>query len=437
MAHPRPSHLLACYFILSLWVSLVTQTLLGTRVVIYCTVPTGSGTNTIGTITFDGQTSTVTRRTSSNAVYADLWYDSGPIANVKHTITIANGGSSSDSPLQLDRFHVEGDSILDSSPVAPVTAPKSTTSQPTPADNIPSKQASVSISISTTTVQHNPSGVSSSSSSSSSPSASLPSSTSSNSSERSSTQSSSSSASTTSTAGAGEKTVTAVQFITTAADGSVTTQFINPPTQQSAVGASSTPVGAIVGGVIGGLLLICIVILLLCLRRHRRSQGRPFLQLNRSNTSVTDDQILAVAPPRLTDVTPFHRVSQLEQPTEQQDTEMGEHPTAISTSLAPGHHVDPAARRLTEKNPVYSGSGQAQSPLNLDLYATNRLHTQYGDIFDHQTPTSMYASSVFTPPESSNNRPPSYQSAKPLGSTMLPSSPLHDEKHIPQQAHGS
>lgn len=137
----------------------------------------------------------------------------------------------------------------------------------------------------------------------------------------------------------------------------------------------------------------------------------------------------------MTDVTPFQRASQLEQPTEQQDPEMSEHAAATSAS---DHHDDTIiVRRFPEKNPANHGSTAAQSPLNLDPYARNRLQMQYGDMFDHQTPTSMYASTVFTPPESSNNRPPSYQSARPPGSATLPSFPLRNEKDFPPQPHGS
>ncbi|KAH9484605.1 hypothetical protein JR316_0004087 [Psilocybe cubensis] len=388
------------------------------RVVIYCTVPPGSGTNAIGIITLDGQATTVTRQTGPSAVYADMWFDSGQIANIQHTITIANGGSSSDSPLMFDRFHVEGDTILNSTPVAPAPPPSPTVAPQT----LRLTSLSVSVSVVTTTVRHSSSSISSIASSRKSSSTSSSSSVSTNLTGTSTSQSSS----TTGIGSSADKTVTSIQFVTTAADGNVATQSVNPA-QEDATGSSSTNVGAIAGGVIAGIvLIIAFMLFLLCLRRRRRSCGAPFMQLNRSNTSVV--------PRRMTDVTPFQRASQLEQPPEQQDPEMSEVAPASSTS---DHHDNgTVVRRFPEKNPAYYGSNTVQSPVSLDTYARNRLQAQYGDILDHQSSSSMYATTIYAPPESSN-RPPSYQSARPPGSATRRSFPHRDEKNTPPIPNGS
>lgn len=77
--------------------------------------------------------------------------------------------------------------------------------------------------------------------------------------------------------------MTTIFSVSTAADGSVSTQTIESPIQSSdqLSASSSPPVAAIVGAVIGGIVLFVIVLLLLCLRRRRRRQGQ-FLVLGNS-----------------------------------------------------------------------------------------------------------------------------------------------------------
>lgn len=80
----------------------------GTRVVIYCTIPIGSGTDVLATVTLDGHPTTFSHLTNSSAIYASVLFDSGPIPDIRHSIVLTNSGSAATSPLQLDRFHLEG-----------------------------------------------------------------------------------------------------------------------------------------------------------------------------------------------------------------------------------------------------------------------------------------------------------------------------------------
>ncbi|PPQ69902.1 hypothetical protein CVT26_014165 [Gymnopilus dilepis] len=103
-----------------------TITFTGTRIVMYCTLFHGTG-NEIANINFDGTTTTVSKPSQSEDVYNDVWFDSGEVLGVQHTLVVSNGGGSSDTPLQLDQFFIEGTVDAPSAPPPPPPPPPTST----------------------------------------------------------------------------------------------------------------------------------------------------------------------------------------------------------------------------------------------------------------------------------------------------------------------
>uniref|UniRef100_A0A8H7XIW9 Uncharacterized protein n=1 Tax=Psilocybe cubensis TaxID=181762 RepID=A0A8H7XIW9_PSICU len=101
----------------------------GTRVVVYITVPIGSGTGVHATVTLDGAQTAISHQTNTTAIYNVILFDSGPISDTPHTISLTNAGSALDSPLQFDRFHLEGENFNVSPGIVPTSiAPSANTS---------------------------------------------------------------------------------------------------------------------------------------------------------------------------------------------------------------------------------------------------------------------------------------------------------------------
>lgn len=77
-----------------------------------------SGTETAD-FTFDGHTGPPLSREShpDTTYYKDGWFDSGPLDNSVHVLTVSNGGGPSDAPLQLDYFSIAG-SVVSPTPAA-------------------------------------------------------------------------------------------------------------------------------------------------------------------------------------------------------------------------------------------------------------------------------------------------------------------------------
>ncbi|PPQ73580.1 hypothetical protein CVT26_010564 [Gymnopilus dilepis] len=245
-----------------------TITFVGTRIQLFCTVPMNSGTETAD-FTFDGHTGPPLSREShpDTTYYKDGWFDSGPLDNTVHVLTVSNGGGSSDAPLQLDYFSIAG-SVVSPTPAvnqSPQQSPSPTQGEKTTTVTAAEKTSPTA----TNTSTHSASGSSSSTAATSS--------TSSSASGRSSSAAtiplvqSAHSATDTSTSSAitAGPTVTSVQYVTTAADGSVSTAATNA--SEGALGSPSSraSVGPIVGGVLGGLAVILLVLLLLLWRRRK------------------------------------------------------------------------------------------------------------------------------------------------------------------------
>lgn len=78
------------------------------------------------TVSLDGHVTKITRPTNSTTVFGNVLFDSGTISNTSHTLILTNAGSTTDSPLQLDKLHLQGSPILDVEPVTITTSAAST-----------------------------------------------------------------------------------------------------------------------------------------------------------------------------------------------------------------------------------------------------------------------------------------------------------------------
>lgn len=102
----------------------------GTRLMIFCALPSSTSANSIhAVVDFDGKTSTITHPTNATSVFNFVLYDTGTIPQDTHTVILSNTGHLKDSPLQLDRFIIEGET----SKVGPEIGPSNTASVFTPA----------------------------------------------------------------------------------------------------------------------------------------------------------------------------------------------------------------------------------------------------------------------------------------------------------------
>lgn len=91
----------------------------GTRLQMFCTVAMGTGNETVD-FTFDGRTGPSLTRSSHPDIsyYKDGWFDSGPVPNAVHILTVSNGGGPSDTPFQVDYLTVNGSMVLPSGTAA-------------------------------------------------------------------------------------------------------------------------------------------------------------------------------------------------------------------------------------------------------------------------------------------------------------------------------
>ncbi|KAH9479934.1 hypothetical protein JR316_0008531 [Psilocybe cubensis] len=83
---------------------------IGTRLTILCVLPSStSDASSIHTIiNINGNSSTVSHSTNATYIFNFVLYDTGKIPENIYTVTLSNAGNAADSPLQLDRFIVEG-----------------------------------------------------------------------------------------------------------------------------------------------------------------------------------------------------------------------------------------------------------------------------------------------------------------------------------------
>ncbi|KDR79685.1 hypothetical protein GALMADRAFT_223786 [Galerina marginata CBS 339.88] len=404
----------------------------GTRIIMYCTVLMGDGSETVN-MNFDGHSGSLTRHSHGDTTYYyDNWFDSGPVDDGMHTLVVSNGGGPSDTPFQLDAFHIEG-----SGPIKPaVTAPTPPPPPPPPPQPTPVQVTTTKVATATVTTTN----VSSTGASSSGASSAFKSSSTSSS----STPSGAFSAVTTTNSG-GDKTVVTVQYITTGADGSVTTRIADAPS--SALNSTShSPIAAIVGGVLGSLLLILLLLLLLCLRRRRNAARH--IQL-----SDDAEKHLNSRPRNPTAVTPF-----------QLDAN-GSSGRNSGTVIAPAHEngvapkfglfstppttypTTPSSAALIAGAPsssVYHSSSSEKSadhfsnssPTDESMYVSSPSHDTHpprlheadagpyrprylsGDTIIAAT-NSMYASTMLAPHDT-NDFPPSYHQSSRSNSTSQP-----------------
>lgn len=108
----------------------ISYTMVGTRLVIYSSLPISTTSNSIHAIVdFDGKISTISHPTNATNVFNFVLYDTSTIPNTVHTLILSNVGHLADSPLQLDRLFLEGSNVVVSPGVAestPTSTPVST-----------------------------------------------------------------------------------------------------------------------------------------------------------------------------------------------------------------------------------------------------------------------------------------------------------------------
>ncbi|CAA7271196.1 unnamed protein product [Cyclocybe aegerita] len=268
----------------------LTFTFEGTAIRMICTVPGGHDLYSRAQVVLDGGSPRLLEHTTHPSdFYNDQWYDSGSLFNGRHTITVTNPGGSSAAPFVLDKFNIDG-TVVNVNP--PAAAPTTTSTR---REVITSTQVVIATRVTTTdaVISGSTTRVSTlitSSSTSTATSTVSVSETSASATSHTDSQSTESSS---------EKTVTAVQFLTsTAADGSVSTQTTLPSTNDptSASATSEKPLGLIIGSVLGGTAVILLFLLLLiCLRRR-----------NRTHILLPDDREARPSRHRDTAVTPFN-----------------------------------------------------------------------------------------------------------------------------------
>ncbi|KDR84691.1 hypothetical protein GALMADRAFT_133934 [Galerina marginata CBS 339.88] len=394
----------------------------GTRLIMYCTVLMGDGSETVN-MNFDGHSSSMTRASHEDTTYYyDRWFDSGPVDDGNHTLVVSNGGGPSDTPFQIDAFHLEGSGPIMPAgttptpppPPPPQTTPSHvTTTKAVPATGTPTIVGSTGSSSSGSSTTFN--GISTPSLSTPSGALSTAITTNSN----------------------GDKTV--VQYITTGADGSVTTSIVDAPS--SALNSRShSPTAAIVGGGVGGLLLILLLLLLLCLRRRRNAARHILLgddaekHLNsrpRKPTAVTPFQLNArrhsgtvVAPAHENGFTSKHELIAA-QPTTQ----------PIGSLIVEGPSQSSAYRRLSSEKSADLLCNS--SPTDESMYVSFPSHDTHpprlheadavpyrprylsGDTIIAAATDNMYTSTMLAPRDT-NDFPPSYHQRSGSNSTSQP-----------------
>ncbi|KAF5323742.1 hypothetical protein D9619_012871 [Psilocybe cf. subviscida] len=283
----------------------------GTRLILYLTVPQGSGEESINWTLDGGNSGSNTKhRHDGTTFYQDNWYDSGSLSMGTHTFVVSNaeGGS----PFVFDKVNVEG-TLVSAQPPAPPKPPTtaatpSTTPAPTQAQQQTQVQTVVSTQVQTvattvlqTTGESSAAGPSETGVSSASASGS--SSTAASSSRLSQSRSLN---------GTGSGTIlVSTHYVTTGADGAMSTihtvtqlsASTSSPSSISATQKPSTfPLAAVIGGVIGALALIVLGLIFLCLIR-RRSTGSRFGKLQESGRDMEREVSQRRRP---TDISPFH-----------------------------------------------------------------------------------------------------------------------------------
>ncbi|PPQ71160.1 hypothetical protein CVT24_009841 [Panaeolus cyanescens] len=261
----------------------------GTQVKLYLVVPIGnSGTVRIRSQLDDRAPSERERNAHPNTVYNDMWFDAANLPNTEHTLVITNIGTEGGNAMQIDRFEIDGSPVSAAAPPPPPPPPSpQTTPTPTPTQAPPQTTAQISSHVVTSVVTQintvvttnslEPTPGISSSDPVSSPNTSGSISSLSGSSTVSSANSASGAPTSPSQPNASDKTVTAIQILTTAPNGSVQTIMVTPD-QQGSQGDTSNeaPLGAIIGGVVGALVLLVIASILafLLIRRRRKRVAR-------------------------------------------------------------------------------------------------------------------------------------------------------------------
>ncbi|KAF9524471.1 hypothetical protein CPB83DRAFT_909901 [Crepidotus variabilis] len=412
--------------------SSVTLNFQGTGVRIYCSVPGDDGTvlHSKVRISLDGNTvKDIDKDTHPVDFNDDKWYDSGTLSNGAHTVTATYTGSSSDAGFIFDRFNLDGTAVGGGSPPSPpppatttTTTPKTITSKGS--TTIRSNPGTTIVTVSnghTVTVTGNPVDLVSPTSSVNSISSSA-----------SGTSSSSSKTQSSSISGLQEKTIT-VQSISTAADGSISTQtsvIVN--TAGAAESHSDFPIGAIIGIVVSGVLMILFLIVLLLFMRRRRKMK----QIMR----LTDEGLENAhsSRHRLTTVTPFplppqrsvsghghsdnSHVSgnpQLQLPNEKD--EPGFDAASVVTTSSFNAHYPTAAEEKSNLFLDSSSNGHSTNSPVLPEIDTGPLHFLHYDPIAPPEPALSTGALPSRPPSSyiSSDYPPAYQSLRHL-STPLP-----------------
>ncbi|KAF9473037.1 hypothetical protein BDN70DRAFT_997845 [Pholiota conissans] len=389
----------------------------GTRITVYQTTPEGIGSVTV-TITFDGDTSTMSRDTHpGTSYYQDRWFDSGPLTDGVHLLTLTNAGTNGGQPLILDRFNIEG------SIIAPVrqslTTSTRSTSTPVSKPTSTTTSSSSSTTSSSTTSQRTES-TSSSTTLTSTGTTSTTGSTSSTTAVTSSTQTSP------------VATVVSIQYVTNSADGSVST-FTNRPSSDTAIQSSHVlSVGAIIGATVGVLIIILLLIFLVfCLVRRRRGA-----------VQLVDHEATTAKPHSPTDVSPFRlstRGSLTSPVTEPVTHSMGltrkgsdnsstTHRNSLIASTTPlssasnrergeksGDPFTPSSERSTDAHTFLSflPSHNAAAPVVPGETDAGPFRPNYlsGNTIMYGSSSGMYASTTRLIPVDTNDVPPSYQSA--------------------------
>ncbi|PPR06199.1 hypothetical protein CVT24_000644 [Panaeolus cyanescens] len=254
----------------------------GTKVKLFLVVPIGNSGSVKIRATLDNRAPfDQERHAHPYTVYNDVWFEANHLDNTEHTLVITNTGTEGGNAMQIDRFEIDGSPISPAPPPPPPPPPTTPTPTPTPQRTATqttthiSSHVVTSVVIQTNTVVTTNSVVPTPGISSSDPvsSPSTSGSSLSGSSTVSSTNSASGASSSPSQPSAGDKTVTAIQIITTAPNGSVQT-ITTTPDQQGSLGDTSdeVPLGAIIGGVVGALVLLVIagILAFLLIRRRKK-----------------------------------------------------------------------------------------------------------------------------------------------------------------------
>ena len=102
----------------------------GTRVKLFVTVK-ANGNRVSCDINFDGAVTNAYRDPHYIDYYRDMWFDTHPITDGEHTITVTNRGTEGGHPFQFDYFEIDGTPI-GAAPAPPTTPRTTTTPAPSP-----------------------------------------------------------------------------------------------------------------------------------------------------------------------------------------------------------------------------------------------------------------------------------------------------------------